>query len=136
MSLLGDGYKFGDPPYIHGAIGFNTVRKGCLSWYQPLARCHYIAPFARAIGMELYPKLKWGFATGDFHTVAIGFEDDIKNPEVVFDILLFKQYTAEKSLEFVNSKNPKCFSSFAEYGASFCKGNSKVFDMISKLGLD
>jgi hypothetical protein len=135
MRLQGDGFVSGDPPWLHGRGPDNGQRakKGCLSWYQPWGRCHSIAPFAWAIGMALEPNLTWGFFTGDFHTVAVGFEKDPERPEVVMDILQFRRFTAEDSIAFVKEKNPKYYKSFVEYAASFCKDPKAALKALREL---
>jgi hypothetical protein len=113
MRLLDPSWQSGDAPCEYGAIGFGRairddagnlialhwrrIVKGKLSWYQPLARCHYIAFFAMAIGVLNYPDLDWRFVSGDLHTVPVGY-DDQGNPRVVMDILLFDHMTADESI--------------------------------------
>lgn len=94
-------YKDGVPPFILGSIPCDERRviEGRVSWYQPYGRCHYIAPFARAIGEKLYPQYRWGFLTSEKHTIAIGM--DGQEIRIVMDILLFRQYSAEDSISFV-----------------------------------
>jgi hypothetical protein len=121
MGLQGDDYKPGDPPWEHGRGTLNGQRakEGCLSWYQPWGRCHYIAPFSWAIGRELFPDLNWGFITSDPHTVAIGYRDDWRQPEWVMDILLFRKKTADESLAFAQSQGWKFYRSLSRFAASF-----------------
>ena len=105
MGLHDLSYRPGDPPWLlgRGPLNGQRAREGCLSWYQPWGRCHYIAPFSWAIGVEIYPDLKWGFITSDAHTVAIGYHEQWEQPAWVMDILLFRQNTAEESLAFAKS---------------------------------
>jgi hypothetical protein len=102
MKLLNSDYVPGDPPCWCGRGGANGQRayKGCLSWHQPWGRCHNIAPFCWALGNKLYPDLNWGFISGDLHTVVVGWSHDWEKPEWVLDILLFREYTAQESLDF------------------------------------
>ena len=115
-------YREGDPPWLIGSGPANGQRakEGCLSWYQPWKRCHYIAPFSWALGRRLFPNLQWGFITGDYHTVVIGWSYDWENPDWVMDILLFRQKSAEKSLQLAKAKRWDFHPSMAEYAASFC----------------
>jgi len=121
MMLQGDDYEPGNPPWLHGRGPLNGQRakEGCLSWYQPWGRCHYIAPFSWAIGKELFPGLNWGFITSDRHTVAIGFQDDWRYPQLVFDILLFRNQSASESVAFAQDHGWKFYRSLAKYAASF-----------------
>jgi hypothetical protein len=123
MGLQGVGYTPGDPPWLYGRGPLNgqRARKGSLSWYQPWGRCHHIAPFTWAIGKEFYSDLQWGFVTGDAHTVAVGFQDEWVQPELVMDILNFRRMTAEESLAFALTPNPSFHASLHTYAASFCK---------------
>ena len=98
MSMLDPEWKRGDAPWELGRGPYNgqRARKGCLSWYQPWGRCHWIAFFAMAIGVKNYPDLDWGFVSGDVHTVAVGNRGG--EPHVVMDILNFARMTAEESI--------------------------------------
>jgi hypothetical protein len=140
MMMQNDYYEEGDPPWEHGRGPLNgqKAKKGCLSWYQPWGRCHYIAPFAWAIGKELYPDLEWGFISGDLHTVVIGYEldgtpDPWQRPEWMVDILLFRKMTAQQSLDHakkqiaaenvpdgVTSSPWAFYPTFRSYALSFC----------------
>jgi hypothetical protein len=73
LKLHDIGYDQGDPPWLCGRGQWNgqRVKKGCLSWYQPWGRCHHIAPFCWALGKHLFPDLKWGFLSGELHTVVM-----------------------------------------------------------------
>lgn len=98
MKLLHPGWKSGDPPHaLGGWVPIKRIVKGKLSWYQPVGRCHWIVFFSYVIGLLNYPGLRWDIATGDRHTVAVGYDAD-NDPEVVMDILLFDDITAEESL--------------------------------------
>lgn len=132
MLLQGDGYEPGNPPWLHGRgpINGQRVKEGCLSWYQPWGCCHYIAPFGRAIGKELYPDLQWGFITSDAHTVAIGYDDQWEQPEWVMDILLFRKNTAEESLHFAKSHGWKFYRSLRQYAASFSTDPVATFEVL------
>jgi hypothetical protein len=121
MGLQGDDYKPGNPPWLHGRGPLNGQRakKGSLSWYQPWGRCHYIAPFSWAIGRALYPDLAWGFITSDAHTVAIGYHENWRQPEWIMDILLFRQKSAQESLDLAQSHGWKFYRSLSLFAASF-----------------
>ena len=69
--------------------------------------------------MTLYPELDWGFITSEAHTVVVGYFNDWQRPVWVMDILLFKENTAQKSLDFVQSKETKFYASLGRYAASF-----------------
>jgi hypothetical protein len=114
-------YEEGDPPWLcgRGPLNGQRARRGCLSWYQPWGRCHFIAPFCWALGRKLYPEQQWGFITSDRHTVVIGYLNDWRQPEVVMDILLFRKKTARESLEFAMGHAWKFYRSLARYAASF-----------------
>jgi hypothetical protein len=99
-------WKRGDAPYVVGAIGFNRIVKGKLSWYQPLNRCHHIAFFSMAIGVLNYPELDWRFVTGERHTVPVGYDAE-NNPRVVMDTLVFELHDAEKSIALAQEDFPK-----------------------------
>jgi hypothetical protein len=122
MCLSDMTYRPGDPPWLFGSGRWEgqRARKGCLSWHQPRGKCHYIAPFCWALARKLFPNLQWGFLAGDYHTVVIGWMDDWKNPLWVMDILLFRQRTAQQSLELAKVKRWRFYPSMAEYAASFC----------------
>jgi hypothetical protein len=115
-------YRDGHPPWRCGRGPWNgqRAREGCLSWYQPWGRCHFIAPFSWALARKLFPDLQWGFVTGDYHTVVIGWKDGWENPLWVMDILLFREKTAQQSLQFARAKRWTFCPSMAEYVASFC----------------
>ena len=111
----------GDPPWLCGRGQWDgqRARKGCLSWYQPWGLCHHIAPFCWALGQKLYPDLNWGFVSGEWHTVVIGWWDDWERPEWVMDILLFREKSAQESLDFVKLREWKFYDSLSRYAASF-----------------
>lgn len=121
MMLQGDDYKPGNPPWLHGRGPLNGQRakEGCLSWYQPWGRCHFIAPFSWALGRELFPELRWGFITSDAHTVAIGYDGQWESPELVLDILLFRENTAQESLDFAKAHGWRFYRTLSQYAASF-----------------
>jgi len=125
-------YREGDPPWEYGRGPWNgqRARRGCLSWYQPWGRCHWIAPFCWALGRKMFPDLEWGFITGDLHTVVIGWRDDWENPEWVMDILLFKDKTADESLAFVKSREWTLCRSLAQYLASFSNEANAVLPIL------
>ncbi len=109
MSLLDRQWKTGDPPHALGRLGFTPtgrkrrVVRGKLSWYQPLGRCHWIVFFTYVLGHLIHPHLRWDIVTGDLHTVAVGFDGN-GDPEVVMDILLFHEISAEESLRRARMK--------------------------------
>jgi hypothetical protein len=105
MRMLDPDWKRGDAPCALGAIGFNRIVTGKLSWYQPLNRCHHIAFFAMAIGVLNYPDLDWRFVSGDRHTVPVGYDSN-GNPRVVMDILLFGFRTANESIALAQEDFP------------------------------
>lgn len=122
LRLYDGTYKRGDPPWHcgWGPLNGQRGRPGCLSWYQPLGRCHHIAPFTWAIGREIHPELNWGFVSGDRHTVVIGYQDDWQKPDVVMDILLFRRKSAHESLEWAKIGGGQFYGSLSRYIASFC----------------
>ena len=69
LKLYDINYGESDPPWLlgRGPLNGQRAREGCLSWYQPWGRCHYIAPFCWALGKKLFPDHEWGFITGDIH---------------------------------------------------------------------
>lgn len=121
MKLLDINYEVGDPPWLlgRGPLNGQRARCGCLSWYQPWGRCHHIAPFCWALGQRSYPSLNWGFLSGELHTVVIGFEENWQEPDWVMDILLFKEKTAQQSIDFVKSRDWRFYDSLREYVATF-----------------
>jgi hypothetical protein len=121
LKLHDIGYDQGDPPWLCGRGQWNgqRVKKGCLSWYQPWGRCHHIAPFCWALGKHLFPDLKWGFLSGELHTVVIGWSDDREQPDWVMDILLFREKTAQESLAFVKQGKWTYYDSLGRYASSF-----------------
>lgn len=129
MKLLTQEYREGDPPcdYGRGWLNGQRPRKGCLSSYQPWGRCHHIAPFCWTIGGKVYPDLKWGFLSGGYHTVVVGYKDDWMNPEWVMDILQFREKTAQESLDWAMAKDWKFYGTLPEYAASFF-AESEEFD--------
>jgi hypothetical protein len=106
MSLNDRTWKPGDAPCDYGALGFNRIVKGKLSWYQPLGRCHHIACFSMAVGVLNYPDLDWRFVSGPLHTVSAGYDAE-GNPRVVMDILQFSRFTAEASLAYSEITDPR-----------------------------
>ena len=104
MSLYDPTWKRGDAPYEYGK-GELEGRKGRLSWYQPVGRCHCMAPFSLVIGHINYPELSWTILHSSRHSVAIGYRPDGK-PRVVMDILNFAWFSAEQSMEFADPNLP------------------------------
>lgn len=135
LKLDDPNYNEGDPPweYGRGPLNGQRAKRGCLSWYQPWGRCHYIAPFCWALGKRLFPGQEWGFITSDWHTVVIGWDYDWENPEWVMDILLFKDKTAEESLAFVKSQEWALHRSLAEYFASFFSDTKAALETLCRL---
>jgi uncharacterized protein (DUF779 family) len=122
MKLCDINYSPGDPPWLYGRGPLNgqRARKGCLSWHQPWGCCHYIAPFCWALGRKLYPNLQWGFISGKWHTVVIGWSNNWKAPDWVMDILLFRRKSAQESLAFAKEREWKFHDSLPRYVSSFC----------------
>jgi hypothetical protein len=89
-------WKPGMPPHIIGRIGARSPRRGDVSWYQPMGRCHHSAFFSMAIRVLLYPRLTWRFVGSNRHTVPVGFDKNGR-PRIVMDILLFDMQSANKS---------------------------------------
>jgi hypothetical protein len=129
LKLYDIGYKEGDAPWLCGRGQWNgqRVREGCLSWYQPWGRCHHIAPFCWALGMKVFPHLKWGFVSGELHTVVIGWSNDPEHPEWVMDILLFREKSAQESLDFARQRKWEFHGSLARYVASFFSDPETVY---------
>lgn len=106
MKLENPGWTPEDGPFSVGRGPINgrpDPQPDTVEWYQPIGRCHSIAPFAWAVGRLLLPHLRWGFYTSDWHTVAVGCTPGTATPEVVMDILLFETFTAGQSLRWVDS---------------------------------
>lgn len=133
MCMCDPTYKMGDPPWLVGRGWLNgqRVRRGCLSWYQPWGRCHHIATFSWVIGRKLYPDLNWGFLSGDLHTVAVGYVDDWRRPAWVMDILLFREMSAEESLEFVTQREWQFYDSLPRYAASFSNDPETAYAILT-----
>lgn len=133
MMLFDPDYKEGDPPWLigRGPLNGQRARRGCLSWYQPWGRCHWIAPFCWALGRKLYPELRWGFVVGKLHTVVIGFEDEWSQPVRVFDILLFRENTAEESLERSMDNGCRFYGCLKGYVASFFTDQECVIEALN-----
>jgi hypothetical protein len=131
MKLLDINYEVGDPPWRFGRGPWNgqRARQGCLSWYQPWGRCHYIAPFCWALGKKLYAELEWGFIAGKYHTVVVGWLGDWQEPEWVMDILNFRNMTVDESLELATCKKWSFHPSLARYAASFCSDPESAFEV-------
>lgn len=128
---LGDpSYQPGDPPWLfgRGPINGQRAKPGCLSWYQPWGRCHSIAPFCWAIGTRLFPQLRWGFISCEAHTIVIGYETDWRQPRWVMDILLFKTFTADKSLAMAQREGTNFYDSLGRYVASFFDQPEQVYE--------
>ena len=132
MKLLTPDYEEGDPPHLFGRPEGQRPREGCLSWYQPRGRCHYIAPFCWAIGRKLYSDLNWGFVSGKFHTVVVGYDGDWREPKWLMDILLFQTKTPEESLELVKMKEWKFHATLPEYLASFCSNPDRAMKIFKE----
>jgi hypothetical protein len=105
MSLCDPTWKRGDAPYEYGGVDGGKVVKGKLSWYQPIGRCHSIAPFSLAIGKINYPYLSWKILTCKRHSVPVGYGPD-GEPRVVMDILNFTWFSAEESMAFADPSIP------------------------------
>lgn len=135
LKLYDKTYHEGDPPWQcgRGPLNGQIARQGCLSWYQPWGRCHYIAPFCWALGKRLFPEREWGFITSDCHTVVIGWADKWEEPEWVMDILLFKEKTAEESLVFAKAHGWKFYRSLARYATSFFTDPEHAFEVFHHL---
>src|SRR5262245_21434528 len=103
MRMLDPGWERGDVPWLVGCGPLNgqRARPGKLSWYQPWARCHWIAFFSLAIGVLNYPGLDWRFVSGERHTVPVGYLGE--EPRVVMDLLHFARLTAEESLDLAQA---------------------------------
>ena len=120
LKLWQSDYMPGKPPcHVGNWHEGHRRRRGCLSWYQPRNRCHHIAPFCWALGTRLYPSLKWGFISGEKHTVVVGWSHDWRRPEWVMDILLFREYSAEMSLNFAMQGKWEFYPSFRGYLDTF-----------------
>lgn len=135
LKLYDPSYEHGDPPweYGRGPINGQRAKEGCLSWYQPWGRCHYIAPFCWAVGRRLLPELEWGFLTSHWHSVVIGWDNDWRNPRWVLDILLFRDHTAEASVAFVKSQPWAVHRTLREYLASFSTEREAVMELLRPL---
>lgn len=134
MGLLDISYRPGDPPWLFGRGPLNgqRARRGSLSWYQPWGRCHHIAPFAWALGCELYADLSWGLLSGEAHTVALGYQDDWAKPELVMDILLFRDRTAEESMASAMGEGSQFHPTLHLYLASFCNDTQAALEILRR----
>jgi hypothetical protein len=137
MGLLDLRYRPGDPPWLLGRGPENgqRAREGCLSWYQPWGRCHHIAPFSWAVGRELFPDLRWGFVSGDRHTVVVGYRDEWERPERVLDILLFRTLAGGQSLGLALDHGGRFYPDLARYAASFCTSPAAALEAVRQLGV-
>lgn len=115
MRLLDGNFKEGDAPWKmgRGKINGHRATPDGLEWYQPWGRCHHIAPFAWAIGREVYPDLTWLIMSGELHTIAVGWTDD--KLVMVMDILLFDDMTAKESYDFAIRCQPRVYMTADEY---------------------
>jgi hypothetical protein len=131
MKLYDPAYRKGDTPwgFGRGPLNGQRARRGCLSWYQPWGRCHHIAPFSWALGKKLYPYREWELISSDIHTVVIGYLDDWEQPEWVMDILLFREKTAQESLDFAKLKKWRFYPSLAKNAASICDDPESAFEV-------
>ena len=66
------------------------------AWYQVFGDCHYIAPWAAAIGRLVYPQLRWRVVRGLTHSTAWGRPSDDSDGGILFDILLFEDTTGDE----------------------------------------
>lgn len=129
MRMLDDNFDQGTPPWIRGRGVYNgqVARKGCLSWFQPWGHCHEIAPFCWALGKQMFPKLNWGFVTGDRHTVVVGWSEKWEEPDWVMDILLFREKSAEQSLDWAKQGDWQYSGSLTEYVATATNDPSAAY---------
>lgn len=137
MGLLDISYRPGDLPWLlgRGPLNGQRAREGNLSWYQPWGRCHHIAPFSWAVGREVFPDLKWGFLSGETHTIPVGYRQEWEQPELVMDILLFRERTAEESLAFAKVRGFQFYSSLYPYLASFASDPDCALAVLHQFGI-
>jgi hypothetical protein len=96
-------WEHGTAPYLKTKSDYwldrPKPRKNSYQWYQCKHECHGIAYFCKALGEKIFPNLVWAIAEGEYHSVAIGVNDNNDIIEV-FDILNFEDMTAEEIIEF------------------------------------
>jgi hypothetical protein len=128
-------YYQGAPPWLcgRGILNGQQATKGSLSWYQPWGRCHHIAPFCWALGQKIFPELKWGFVSGDKHTVVVGWSKDWQQPDLVMDFLFFQERSAQASLDFANRQNGKYYESLSRYVSSFCADPEDTYQQFEEV---
>jgi hypothetical protein len=131
MRLLDRRYEPGVPPWMLGKGCGQRINPNTVSWYQPMGRCHHIAPFVWAIATKLYPKLRWGFLSGPMHTVVIGSAADWKHPVWVMDILNFRECAARQSLRLAQVGPTAYYDSLEGYAASFCEAREQAFEHLN-----
>lgn len=134
MRLLDRRYEPGVPPWMLGKGCGQRISPNTVSWYQPLGRCHHIAPFCWALATKLYPKLRWGFLSGPMHTVVIGHESERRQPEWVCDILNFRELSARQSLRFAQAGTTTYYDSLEGYATSFSDRTRPTAKLLSRCG--
>jgi hypothetical protein len=75
-----------------------------LEWFQCLAGCHRLAPFALELGKRMFPRGNWKLMTGAYHSVAY-CTDPVGNIKILFDILLFDKMTATEIIDFATERD-------------------------------
>jgi len=135
LQLHDKDYEKGDPPWLcgRGPANGQRARQGCLSWYQPWGRCHFIAPFCWSLGRKLFPDREWGFITSDRHTVVIGYVDDWRQPQIVMDILLFRKKSARESIDFAMGQGWRFYRSLAHYAAFYYVDLEAALDVFQEI---
>lgn len=93
MELCDPHYRPGDCAAHFGGIDGTRIVEGKLSWYRPLGRCHWIAPFVWGLASKIYPNDEWYVVCGYFHAVVTN-----RDASFVWDILLGRDHTARESL--------------------------------------
>lgn len=104
MGLLEPEWKSGDAPHLlgRGLMNGQRVVRNKLSYFQPIGRCHHISFFSGAIGKLNYPELEWRIVSGRDHTIPVGYLKG--EPNMVMDILLFEDKSANESLDFATAR--------------------------------
>lgn len=105
--------KKGPWRYTRSDYWFDRKRpkKDSLEWYQCMHACHWIAPFACALGTIAYPDYSWSIVYSDKHAVAMGRHDEDGS---IFLLDILGGRTLDQLLKDINWDCEGCYETFLE----------------------
>lgn len=80
-------------------------KRGTIEFYQPFGRCHWIAPWATALGRLMFPNLLWRIRESELHSLSVG--SDASGARQLLDPLNFDTFDAVSLWRWSDPVDPR-----------------------------